>query len=222
MICPNCSTNVKKGTRCPSCKTWLIVREEELAIALEDIRDDDFKRIISGPWDPSFGGGMVCGSTILVGGAPGVGKSTLFLHIAGGYATQGLSTLYLSAEEKLAQIKDRAKRIDIMSNRLIRLVDMRTNAVDVIEILKGNKFGLLIIDSLKAIAPDDASQLAVCKIAKDFAIQQDAPVMISHQVNKKADFYGLMSIQHEVDTTVYFDDLGNNVRELETRKNRNG
>jgi DNA repair protein RadA/Sms len=141
-----------------------------------------------------------------------------------------LPVLYLSAEEQLPQIKARAERLKITGNRLLRFIDMRKGSADLGAVLRKYKFGLLILDSLRAITESDEGAIAVCKIVKEFATMQHAPAMISQHVTKGDEIAGLMALQHEVDATLTFfpdadrvdPDSGEAPRVMETQKNRNG
>jgi len=247
--CPRClDAWIPVGkNRCPSCGFWswgVTVSNEsgDGSILLEDIVSSNVDRMVTGPWDECFGciekedgtdglPGVVRGSSNLIGGSPGAGKSTLFLQMAMGVINNyKLPVLYLSAEEQLPQIKARAERLRIASNRLLRFVDMRKGSADLGAVLKKYQFGLLILDSLKAITESDEGAIMVCKIVKEFATMQHAPAMISQHVTKGDEIAGLMALQHEVDATLtFFPDAegidprkGEAPRILETQKNRNG
>lgn len=212
------------------------------SILLEDIVSSNVDRMHTGPWDECFGcienpdgtdgpAGIVRGSSNLIGGSPGAGKSTLFLQMAlGVIINYSLPVLYLSAEEQLPQIKARAERLKITGNRLLRFIDMRKGSADLGAVLRKYQFGLLILDSLRAITESDEGAIAVCKIVKEFATMQHAPAMISQHVTKGDEIAGLMALQHEVDATLTFfpdadrvdPDSGEAPRVMETQKNRNG
>lgn len=241
--CKTCGHSFPENKgRCPSCKAWVTEAKVEGygSVLLEDIKNADVDRIQTGPWDICFGQndsgqcGVVRGSSNLIAGAPGGGKSTMFLQASANVIETypDLDVLYLSAEEQLPQIKARAERLNINGKRRLRFIDLRKGDADLLAVLKAFKFGLLIIDSLKAIAPDDAERIEVCKIAKNFGVDTNAPVIISHHINKEEDAAGLMAIQHEVDATLLVvkdrsrrtrTDAGlEPVRIIETTKNRNG
>ena len=229
---------------CPACGTWqwdtTPADEGDGSVLLEDIISSDVDRAETGPWDICFGkadsdddsgvAGIVRGSTNIIGGSPGAGKSTLFLQIAAGVILRyQLPVLYLSAEEQLPQIKARAQRMKVNSNRLLRFIDLRKGSSDLGTILNKYKFGLLILDSIKALADTDEGAIEVCKVVKEFATIQHAPALLSQHVTKDMALAGLMSLQHEVDATLTFfpdtDRIGEDgeaVRVLETQKNRNG
>lgn len=248
--CPRCDAIIKpKMNLCTSCGYWCVsdaptigpADEEDGSILLEDIVSSDADRMMTGPWDICFGRlenenddgppGIVRGSTNLIGGSPGAGKSTLFLQICRGVIVNyQLPVLYLSAEEQLPQIKARADRMKITGNRLMRFVDLRKGNASLARILTRYKFGLLILDSVKALAETEEGAIEICKIIKEFATQQHAPALLSQHVTKEGAVAGLMALQHEVDGTyTFFPDTdridpvsGEAPRILETQKNRNG
>jgi predicted ATP-dependent serine protease len=220
---------------------------EDESVLLEDIVSSDVDRIESGHWDECFGyvqnedgtilsKGMVRGSTNLIAGAPGAGKSTLFLGIAQAIVNvfPAGEVLYLASEEDLPQIRSRANRMHIDGRRRLRFLDLRKGVSDITPILKRYKFMLLILDSLAAISEEAEVQIQVCKAVKQYATFQHAPAIISHHVNKGEEIAGLMKLQHAVDmTSTFFGDpavmvedpitgMKEAIREFETRKNRNG
>lgn len=246
--CSRCTHDIPAGkNRCTSCGFWHwgVTPSNEPgdgSILLEDITSSNVDRMVTGPWDTCFGcvenedgtdgpPGIVRGSSNMIGGSPGAGKSTLFLQMAMGVINQyKLPVLYLSAEEQLPQIKARAERLKITGNRLLRFIDLRKGSADLGAVLKKYQFGLLILDSLKAIAETDEGCIAVCKVIKEFATMQHAPALISQHVTKGDEIAGLMSLQHEVDATLTFfpdperldPETKEAPRELLTLKNRNG
>lgn len=250
--CPRCTTPLKPGkNRCSDCGFWCWAETAgsignaadtpDGSVLLEDIVSADADRMITGPWDICFGrietenddgsAGIVRGSTNLIGGSPGAGKSTLFLQICMGVIQNyQMPVLYLSAEEQLPQIKARADRMKIAANRLLRFVDLRKGTASLGTILNRYKFGLLILDSVKALAESEEGAIEICKIIKEFATQQHAPALLSQHVSKEGAIAGLMALQHEVDGTYTFfpdtdridQESGEAPRILETQKNRNG
>jgi len=243
--CKKCENLIKDGKHCCTvCGMWqwdtTPEEEDDGSVLLEDIISSNVDRMTTGPWDICFGRvdtdddtgmpGIVRGSTNIIGGSPGAGKSTLFLQIANGVIVNyGLPVLYLSAEEQLPQIKARAERMKIASNRLLRFIDLRKGSGNLAAVLTRYKFGLLILDSIKALAETDEGAIEVCKVVKEFATMQHAPALLSQHVTKDMALAGLMSLQHEVDATLTFfpdtDRIGEDgeaVRILETQKNRNG
>jgi DNA repair protein RadA/Sms len=200
------------------------------SITLDQVVSADVDRIHTGPWDMCFGraelddgslgdAGIVRGSTNLIGGSPGAGKSTLFLQMSVNTllkAPANEEILYISGEEQLPQISARAKRLRIPPDLLkrVRMVDVRKGGAEVSAILQHFKFCLLFLDSLKAIAGDDnAVQIEVCKVVKEYCTFQHAPGILSHHVTKDEAIAGLMGLQHEVDSThTFFPDAERIVR----------
>ncbi len=256
--CHRCASELKQGKLwCTSCKTWNVENNASItsggklikdgSILLEDIQSADSDRIETGPWDPCFGtevkengdlgiSGIVRGSVNLIGGSPGAGKSTLFLQLSESVIKKyKQEVLYISGEEQLPQIRARANRLKIKGDRKLRFIDVRKGDFDISAILRSYTFGLIIVDSLKAISGDDDSEsIALCKIIKEFASLKHAPAVISHHVTKDQAIAGLMGLQHEVDMTATFfpdDELISTdpetgmveaIRFMQTIKNRNG
>jgi DNA repair protein RadA/Sms len=206
--------------------------EDDKTVLLSDLDGAVIKRISTGPWDECWGfhvddfgkrfEGTVVTSVTLVGGVPGAGKSTLALqmgnHIAG---STGREVLYISAEESNAEIRNRAKRLKLPNQKLIRLIPIGV-AVELGGIMIHRKPVALIADSLPKIAPDAADAVAFCEKLKGYAIELECPVIIIDHVTKEEELAGLMALQHAVDTTLLFTVYPDEVRELRTIKNRNG
>lgn len=245
ILCP--ATIPDSKFRCPECHTWQWTSRENAtsqseSVLLEDIISAEVDRLTTGPWDVCFGqpeladgslgtAGIVRGSVNLIGGSPGAGKSTLFLQMAEAAIREtDMPVLYLSAEEQLPQIRARADRLKIKTNRKLRFIDMRRGSSDLASVLAKWKFCMLILDSLKAMAESPEDCIEICKIIKECATVQHAPAIIAQHVNKGLEMAGLMALQHEVDSTMTFfpdpDDIdeesGEAIRTLETIKNRNG
>lgn len=247
-LCARCEQKLKPGKNRCECGWWnwndgpADALPGDGSILLEDIVSSDVDRMYTGPWDKCFGWpeldegvqgtpGIVRGSVNLIGGSPGAGKSTLFLQISEGVITNySLEVLYLSAEEQLPQIRSRADRLHIKTSRKLRFVDLRKGSANLAAILQKYQFGLLILDSLKAMAESMEDCISICKIIKEFATIQHAPALISQHVNKGHEVAGLMGLQHEVDATMTFfpdveaiENAGQEApRVLQTLKNRNG
>lgn len=234
--CIKCTSELPRGkTQCSTCGAWNMGAEDPAAakstmpvlnpsnnfgsVTLDEVVSADVDRVHTGPWDVCFGraehddgslgdAGIVRGSTNLIGGSPGAGKSTLFLQMSVNILTAtDKEVLYISAEEQLPQISARAKRLRIPPEILkrIRMVDVRKGGAEVAAILKHFQFVLLFLDSLKAIAgDDDMMQIEVCKVVKEYCTFQHAPGVISHHVTKDDAIAGLMALQHEVDSTHTF------------------
>ena len=248
-FCKNCGFEAPKWLgRCPSCGEWntfteeIIARESGSVAAnaagplpaakpqrVGDIRESEHRRIDVGNGEVNrvLGGGMVPGSLILVGGEPGIGKSTLSLQIA--LAANGLKTLYVSGEESVYQIKLRADRLGVTSPTLTLM--SQTDVQAICEYININKPGLVIIDSIQTMyneevssAPGSVSQVrestgVLLQIAKGLGVS----VFIVGHVTKDGNVAGPRVLEHMVDTVLYFEgDRHASYRILRGVKNRFG
>ncbi len=247
--CQNCGYQSPKWLgRCPECGEWnsfveetyksMGVRDVERLSAppgelkkLSEIKTEDVQRVQTGlnEFDNVLGGGIVPSSFTLIGGDPGIGKSTLILQIAGRIAASGNSVLYVSGEESLSQLKMRADRVSIKSDNLFILSEtLFENIASAVDRVKPF---LLIIDSIQTLftqditsAPGTVSQVRECagklmQIAKGRGI---TTFVIGH-VTKEGAIAGPRVLEHIVDTVLYFEgETGRNFRILRTHKNRFG
>ena len=203
------------------------------AIALTDVPKEQSGqmrlRTQIGELDTLLGGGLVSGSLTLIGGDPGVGKSTLLLMVAGQLATRGLPVLYASGEESAQQIQIRAQRLGVHSEKLFLLPtskfeDIKNAALKI-------KPVLVIIDSVQTVAIADlpahagsVSQVrAVAHEAMVFAKQNHISTFLVGHITKSGDLAGPKIMEHFVDTVLYFEGDGrSSLRALRTVKNRFG
>jgi DNA repair protein RadA/Sms len=233
--------------KCPNCGAWeeflelnptkqnLLKQEfntsSKRAISMVDIEDEKIERFSSQDkeLDLVLGGGIVPGSLILIGGSPGVGKSTLLLKIGSNLAKDGKSVLYVSAEESLGQIKIRANRLSAISDKLYLLDEIKLQSI--LNELSLKSYDLLIIDSIQTIysesissAPGSVSQVReitfeLMRYAKDNSI---ATFIIGH-ITKDGSIAGPRVLEHMVDTVLYFEgDSNKELRLLRGFKNRFG
>lgn len=180
-------------------------------------------------FDHVVGGGLVSGSVTLIGGEPGIGKSTLVMQIVGSLAQQGSSSLYASAEESSAQIRGRASRLGVTSE-LVKVLS--TNRLeDVLHHAAQEKVSVLIVDSIHTIACDDISSTAgtVFQVREcahrltEFAKSSDTTVIVVGQVTKEGTLAGPRVLEHVVDTVLSFEgDDHAVVRTLRASKHRFG
>lgn len=221
--------------QCPSCKMWNVDKLSSAPgtssetsgpdyITLDKVTSAKKDRILCGPWDYVFGGGIVRTSCNLIGGAPGAGKSTLFLQMAdamGGKLQKEVA--YIATEEALEEIKERAERLKLKNIHLVGMISAMGGLPNVSEILEKHKPAAIFLDSVQGLA-GQSEQVAIelCNIMKKVATIRKAPVMISSHVNKSDEIAGLMALQHVVDCTSTFfpDEHGIRIHEIE--KNRNG
>jgi DNA repair protein RadA/Sms len=247
-VCQNCGAESPKWIgRCPSCKEWNSYHEEILAASnsrgtafvitqerrkpelLDSIKSDEFGRQKSGiaELDRILGGGIVSGSLILLGGEPGVGKSTLALQIA--LALKGKRILYVSGEESEEQISLRAKRMKNSNPECYILSE--TELERILVHAENIKPGLIIVDSIQTInttalesSAGTVSQVRECaaqllKYSKITGI----PVFLIGHITKDGTLAGPKVLEHIVDVVLYFEGDNNYVyRILRPVKNRFG
>ncbi len=200
-----------------------------LGLAEIDAQDTDRIQIGVAEIDRVLGGGLVGGSAILVGGEPGIGKSTLLLQILEKLAAQGLKVLYVSGEESAQQIKLRARRIGALSENILVLVE-----IDLEEIIRQTAEispRILVIDSIQAItspqipsALGSVNQIRECTGRLIFqAKRMGMPLFLIGHVTKEGTIAGPKVLEHMVDTVLYFEgDAGHQFRIVRAIKNRFG
>jgi DNA repair protein RadA/Sms len=247
-ICQNCGAESPKWIgRCPSCKEWnsyheeiisssnshdnafILTQEKRKPERLDSIESNEFSRQKSGisELDRILGGGIVAGSVILLGGEPGVGKSTLALQIA--LALKGKKILYVSGEESEEQISLRAKRMNNSNPECFILSETELERILVHS--ENLKPGLIIIDSIQTISTTTlessagtVSQVRECaaqllKYSKITGI----PVFLIGHITKDGTLAGPKVLEHIVDVVLYFEGDNNYVyRILRSVKNRFG
>ena len=179
--------------------------------------------------DRALGGGLVPASAILVGGDPGIGKSTLLLQAAAKFAQAGLKTIYISGEEASAQVRMRAARLGL-SEASVQL-GAETNLRNILTTLNEEKPQLVIIDSIQTMwadtvesAPGSVSQVrAVAHELTRFAKRRGLCVVLVGHVTKDGQIAGPRVVEHMVDTVLYFEgERGHQFRILRAVKNRFG
>lgn len=249
-FCKECGYESSKWTgQCPACKEWNTMVEEPVAkktpsghmtagirqvtkpVKLEEVSIDEQDRVSTGyaELDRVLGSGIVSGSLVLVGGDPGIGKSTLLLQVCRNLAAAGRRVLYISGEESLKQIKLRANRIGQITGELLFLCE--TNLDDIEESIRSVKPEIVIIDSIQTMfredvssAPGSVSQVrestnTLMQIAKGLGIA----IFIVGHVTKEGVVAGPRVLEHMVDTVLYFEGERNaSYRILRGVKNRFG
>ena len=179
--------------------------------------------------DRVLGGGLVPSSAILVGGDPGIGKSTLLLQAAAQFANAGLKTIYVSGEEANAQVRMRAKRLGL-ANAPVKLA-AETNLRNILTTLEVEKPQLVIIDSIQTMwsdtvdsAPGSVSQVrSAAHELTTFAKRNGISVVLVGHVTKDGQIAGPRVVEHMVDTVLYFEgERGHQFRILRAVKNRCG
>ncbi len=201
------------------------------AISITKIQQENIQRFSSGSkeLDLVLGGGIVPGSLTLIGGSPGIGKSTLLLKIAGNLAKQQRAVLYVSGEESAGQIKLRADRLNANEKELYLLPEI--NLQIVLEEIKSKNYGFIIIDSIQTLyseettsSPGSVTQVRtitfeLMRVAKSL----DIPIFIIGHITKDGSIAGPRVLEHMVDTVLYFEgDPNSELRLLRGFKNRFG
>ncbi|WP_456430766.1 DNA repair protein RadA [Thermosulfuriphilus sp.] len=229
--------------RCPACYQWGTLVEETLSPPsltprkktdikpITTVKPGQAKRIETGlsELDRVLGGGLVPSSLVLIGGDPGIGKSTLVLQTAASLAQKGMRILYASAEESEEQIRLRAERIGALRQRIFILAE--TDLQSIMAACEELSPGLLVIDSIQTIrteeissAPGSVAQVRECtaRILEFIKSRQTALFIIGH-VTKEGAIAGPRVLEHLVDTVLYFEGQGRNpYRILRAVKNRFG
>lgn len=246
-FCQNCGHEESKWLgQCPVCKEWNTFAEEKAAsvkqgaakavreaelVSLSGVSTDEDERIRTGieELDRVLGGGIVRGSLVLVGGDPGIGKSTLLLQVCQRLADLDKKILYISGEESLRQIKLRANRMGDFKDTLSLLCE--TNLDIVRGVIKQYKPEMAVIDSIQTMyseevgsAPGSVSQVREStNILLQLAKGLDISIFIVGHVTKEGTVAGPRVLEHMVDTVLYFEgDRHASYRLLRGVKNRFG
>lgn len=250
-FCQECGYESAKWLgQCPACREWNTFAEEPKVVSkgraaggaakrtggkdpvsLREIRSDSQDRIPTGmsELDQVLGGGVVPGSLVLVGGDPGIGKSTLLLQVCRNLAERLDQVLYISGEESLQQIKLRAARIGEFSDAMKLLCE--TNLADIEELVLRQRPDVVIIDSIQTMfqetissAPGSVSQVREATgVLMRLAKEQNIAVFIVGHVTKEGTVAGPRVLEHMVDTLLYFEgDRHASYRILRGVKNRFG
>jgi DNA repair protein RadA/Sms len=246
--CKECGHSQLKWTgSCPTCKNWnTLIEEKEIeeekrfvskkaentkAVRIKEINAAPFQRTLTqmGELDRLLGGGLVEGSLLLIGGEPGVGKSTLLLQIASALATQGLIVLYICGEESAEQTSLRARRLNIDHNNLYLLSE--TNFTQIKNQIDQIKPDIAIVDSVQIVYKPELSSspgsvVQVREIATEFmhlAKGHGITTFLIGHVTKSGDLAGPRVLEHLVDVVLEFEgDRQHGFRLLRAIKNRFG
>ncbi len=249
-VCSKCAAVHKKWAgQCETCGEWNSIREEAALsagpkgkslgaskgqkIELSNLSSTDAPLKRShfgiGELDLVLGGGLVPASAILVGGDPGIGKSTLLLQAAGAFAREGHKVLYVSGEEAASQIRMRAARLNLTDAPVI--LAAATNLRDILTTMDAERPELVIIDSIQTMwadhvdsAPGSVSQVrTAAHELTSFAKRRGISVILVGHVTKDGQIAGPRVIEHMVDTVLYFEgERGHQFRILRAVKNRFG
>lgn len=242
--CSECGyTSAKWVGKCFNCGAWdsfIEVKEQsenklslkkasENLIALKDIKDSNLERISTGisEFDRTLGGGIVPGSLVLIGGDPGIGKSTLMLQMCSTVIKH--DPIYITGEESAAQIKNRAIRIKGVSGDLQIAAENSLSAIETL--IKSDKCGMMIIDSIQSIHDDSISspagsmvQVRECTYKlMGLAKSLNKAVFIIGHITKDGNIAGPKALEHLVDSVLQFEgDSSLQFRIIRTIKNRFG
>lgn len=252
-FCQECGYESSKWMgQCPGCKQWntlveekvsvtgsgmggasktVAVREAPKPVAIGEVSLNDGERMMTGieELDRVLGGGIMQGSLILVGGDPGIGKSTLLLQTCRQLSMNGRRVLYISGEESLKQIKLRAMRIGTFGDNLLLLCETNLNLVE--EVIQRTNPQVVIIDSIQTMyqeavssAPGSVSQVReATNVFLQLAKRLGISIFIVGHVTKEGTVAGPRVLEHMVDTVLYFEgDRFASYRILRGVKNRFG
>ncbi len=250
-VCQSCGASHSKWSgRCDACGGWNTLVEEAvgapggmpaeksarrsgagITFSPLDSLEPPPARLSTGvdELDRVFGGGIARASAVLVGGDPGIGKSTLLLQAAASVAKSGANAIYISGEESVSQIQGRARRLGVQSApvQLAAETDLRT----ILKALKASAPDLVIIDSVQTLwsdgleaAPGSVAQVRACaQELTRFAKKTGAAVILVGHVTKDGQIAGPRVLEHMVDAVFYFEgERGHQFRILRSVKNRFG
>lgn len=243
-VCTQCGYTTSKWMgRCPACGQWNSFSEEKVeksskrstegnkaaSVVLSSIPDEREFRFESGisELDRVLGGGIVNSSSVLIGGEPGIGKSTIMLQLAANCNTRG-RVIYVSGEESASQVRQRAKRLGLDLDRINILCETKLSSI--LHVVETEKPQVLVVDSLQTLESEDltsvsgsVTQMRNCCMELSSACKAagTAVFFIGH-VTKEGAIAGPKIIEHIVDTVVYFEEGSANVRIIRAVKNRFG
>lgn len=249
-VCQKCGYQTFKWLgKCPGCQEWNTLMEEVISdesisegnrfflnseaspVPISEIISEEKDRIKTGieEFDRVLGGGIVLGSVILIGGDPGIGKSTLLLQVMSRLAMKNLKILYISGEESIQQTKLRADRLGISSNNLY--VVSKMSLENILDDIQGFKPSAVVVDSIQTVyskdipsVPGSITQVRIASqrllnLAKNLSI----PIFIVGHVTKEGFIAGPKVLEHIVDTVLYIEGESHySFRLLRPVKNRFG
>ncbi len=248
--CQECGYQSPKWMgKCPDCGQWQTFVEEVQTlkpsqearrnalslqsepVPIDSIKLEDEYRLLTGikEFDRVLGGGLVPGTLVLIGGTPGIGKSTLMLQALHGLANMGHKVLYVSGEESIQQISLRSKRLSTVSHDLLVVSEIDIESIQTM--IESTRPDVLVIDSIQTMfnadltsAPGSVSQVRECAIKLMFiAKNTSVPIFLVGHVTKDGAIAGPRLLEHMVDTVLYFEGDRNHVfRILRAVKNRFG
>jgi DNA repair protein RadA/Sms len=241
-VCTECGTESPKWVgQCPNCSAWNTLetassaadtrrRGDVRAVSIADIGDALSERYRTGfaEFDRVLGGGLVPGAVVLLGGDPGVGKSTLLQQVSD-RLPDGTTVCYATGEESLRQIGQRAERLGLAADDVVMLADTSLDTVLAAALDSGAR--VLVIDSMQTLSVDDVSSApgsvsqlreSVSRIVA-FAKQREVAVFVIGHVTKEGAIAGPRVVEHMVDTVLYFEnDPSSRYTLIRSVKNRFG
>jgi len=250
-VCTECGAEYPRwGGQCTACGEWNVIKEVRLGSSvkinsraagyagsrsevklLSDVDLAQAERISTGlvEFDRVLGGGIVLGSVVLIGGAPGAGKSTILLQVIARVAQKGFSVLYVSGEESLQQIAERAQRLRLDSGSIKMLTE--TSVQSICDVVDAEKPTLLVIDSIQVMhtvdsdtAPGSVSQVREsASYLTQYAKRNNVSIFMVGHVTKDQSLAGPMTLSHIVDAQVILSSTDDaRFRVLRSDKNRFG
>ncbi len=244
-ICQNCGYISKKWLgKCPECNSWNSFLEENVDIkkvrkvsdipnpvSLHEIKLSEISRVKTNieEFNRVLGGGLVEGEVILIGGAPGIGKSTLLSQVLDVISNENSKGFYLSAEESLNQIKLRFSRLGITNENILFLSE--NNLTKSIETIRKVRPKFIVIDSIQTIyvdyinsIPGSVSQIRECSsMLIEYTKKNNAILFLIGHITKEGSIAGPKILEHMVDAVLYFESEKNNAfRIIRSLKNRFG
>lgn len=248
-VCQSCGhESLRWMGRCPDCGEWASLQEEAVqapaskasarsatplqpSAALDSIETSDDDRILTdiAELDRVLGGGLVLGSVVLIGGDPGIGKSTLLMQASGRFAAAGYPVLYVSGEESPRQIRLRSHRLGVQSADIH--VSSETDASCLESLIESSGAQAVVVDSIQTMSdpsipssPGTVTQVrSSTAIIAGMAKSRGIPVFLVGHVTKEGSIAGPRVLEHMVDTVLYFEgDRDNAYRVLRAVKNRFG
>ncbi len=249
-VCQTCGYQTPKWMgKCPDCGTWESIVEERQAsgampasirsltasqatpVPIDSIDLEHENRLITEikEFDRVLGGGLVHGTLVLIGGDPGIGKSTLMLQALYGLANQGHKVLYVSGEESIRQIRIRSKRLSTVSTDLWIVSEVEIDSI--LAMIESTKPQVLVIDSIQTMfnadlgsAPGSVSQVREATVRLMLMAKRTGiPILLVGHVTKDGAIAGPKLLEHMVDTVLYFEGDRNHIfRILRAVKNRFG